>query len=95
MRELVAHDHANATGVHFGRVGAVEEWWLEDACGEVHLVGRGVVVRVHGWRRHVPMRLIRRLPDLIQSARMIVDNCGLHGFGEGLGGVDGRVSSTR
>lgn len=69
MRELVAHDHADAAGVHLGRVGAVEERRLEDAGREDHLVERGLVVRVHGRRSHVPLRPVRLRPDLAQAAR--------------------------
>ena len=68
---LVSDDYTDSTVVE-GIVSAhVEERILENTGREADLVGRGVVVRVHGLRIHVPFLLIHRLAEVTQAVLLL------------------------
>ncbi len=73
----MADDRADAAvvdrvvGVH------VEEWRLQDRGGEHDLVHAGVVVGIHGLRRHVPLAAVDRAAELGDLA-IVLDLVGAH-----------------
>src|SRR6185312_9691068 len=65
VRELVPDHGANAAEIH-GIIGLkVVKRRLQDSGGKVDIVFAGIVVSIHRRRRHLPLRLVKRLADLL------------------------------
>ena len=67
VRHLMSDHDTNRTVVERIVGTHVEERILQNTGGETDLVARGVIVRVHRLRRHVPFLLIYRLAEVTQT----------------------------
>ena len=89
---LVSDDHADGSIVECLVGLRVEERILQDASGEANLVGRGVIVGVHGLRCHVPLVLVDGLASLLVDVLLVAPHAhGHHILVVRLCGIDGEL----
>ena len=74
--KFVADDGADVTVVDGDVLGGIVERRLQDSGGEVDIVHAGVVVRVDGGRRHLPLILVDGLADFVEFAVVLEGLCG-------------------